>query len=140
MRRVSCAVWEEAMQITLTEKPHCRIGDMPTAFYTHSDCRLHDMGRGHPECPQRLDAITDHLRATGLDVALEMRDAPLADLRDVALAHGSGYVAELRDLMETVRASGRPRAIDPDTTAGPGTWDAVLRAAGAAVAATDAVI
>ncbi|MFL6663766.1 MAG: histone deacetylase family protein [Rhizobacter sp.] len=113
---------------------------MSTAFYSHSDCRRHEMGRGHPECPQRLDAINDHLRATGLDVALDMRDAPQVDLRDVELAHSSGYVAELRDLLETVRSTGRPRAIDPDTTAGPATWDAVLRAAGAAVAATDAVI
>ena len=39
---------------------------MTTAFYSHPECRGHDMGRGHPECPQRLDAITDHLLATGL--------------------------------------------------------------------------
>jgi acetoin utilization deacetylase AcuC-like enzyme len=113
---------------------------MPTAFYSHSDCRLHDMGRGHPECPQRLDAITDHLRATGLDVGLEMREAPLVNLHDVELAHTTGYVAELKDLLEQVSASGSPRALDPDTVAGPGTWRAVLRAAGAAVAATDAVL
>ena len=90
---------------------------MPTAFYSHADCRLHDMGRGHPECPQRLDAINDHLRATGLDIALEMRDAPQVDLRDVELAHASGYVAELKDLLEQVSAGGRPRALDPDTIA-----------------------
>ncbi|HEV7913213.1 MAG TPA: histone deacetylase family protein [Albitalea sp.] len=113
---------------------------MSTAFYTHPDCRRHEMGRGHPECPQRLDAITDHLRATGLDVALAMRDAPPVDLRDVARAHSSRYVAELKDLLEGISASGEPRAIDPDTTACPATWQAVLRAAGAAVAATDAVI
>jgi len=113
---------------------------MSTAFYSHPDCRRHDMGRGHPECPQRLDAINDHLRATGLDVALEMREAPLVDLHDVERAHSSGYVAELKDLLEMVRASGQPRAIDPDTIAGAATWDAVLRAAGAAVAATDAVL
>jgi acetoin utilization deacetylase AcuC-like enzyme len=98
------------------------------------------MGRGHPECPQRLDAINDHLRATGLDVALDMRDAPPVDLADVERAHTHGYVAELKHLLEAVRASGQPRAIDPDTVAGPATWDAVLRAAGAAVAATDAVL
>jgi len=113
---------------------------MSTAFYSHSDCRRHDMGRGHPECPQRLDAITDHLRATGLDIALDMRDAPAVALSDVELAHGSRYVAELKHFLEAVRASGEPRAIDPDTTACPDTWQAVLRAAGAAVAATDAVI
>jgi acetoin utilization deacetylase AcuC-like enzyme len=113
---------------------------MSTAFYSHTDCRRHEMGRGHPECPQRLDAITDHLRATGLDIALDMREAPLVALTDVELAHTHGYVAELKHLLETVRAEGRPRAIDPDTVASPATWDAVLRAAGAAVAATDAVI
>ena len=113
---------------------------MPTAFYSHPDCRRHDMGPGHPECPARLDAIDDHLIASGLDIALERRDAPLLDLRDAAYAHHSHYVAELREVMEQVAASGEPRALDPDTAAHPGTWAAVQRAAGAAVAATDAVI
>ena len=113
---------------------------MTTAFYSHPDCRSHDMGRGHPECPQRLDAIDDHLIATGLDVAIERREAPQVDLSDVSLAHASGYVAELRELLARVTESGLPQAIDPDTVAGPGTWNAMLRAAGAAVAATDAVI
>ena len=98
------------------------------------------MGEGHPECPHRLDAIHDHLIATGLGAALDMREAPLASLVDVALAHNSSYVAELKDLLERVTASGEPRALDPDTVAGPGTWLAALRAAGAAVAATDAVL
>jgi len=113
---------------------------MSTAFYSHPDCRRHDMGRGHPECAQRLAAIEDHLRATGLDVGLDFREAPLVDLRDVEHAHASGYVAELKHLLEQVSASGEPRALDPDTVACPDTWRAVLRAAGAAVAATDAVL
>ena len=113
---------------------------MPTAFFSHAECRGHDMGRGHPECPQRLAAIDDHLIATGLDIALERHEAPLADLADVALAHNSLYVAELKDLLQQVESSGERRALDPDTLAAPGTWRAVLRAAGAAVAATDAVV
>ena len=113
---------------------------MTTAFYSHPECRSHDMGAGHPECPQRLDAIDDHLISTGLDVALQRREAPLAHLGDVGLAHASGHVAELRELLARVTESGQPQAIDPDTVASPGTWNAVLRAAGAAVAATDAVI
>ena len=113
---------------------------MPTAFYSHPDCRRHDMGHGHPECPQRLDAIHDHLLATGLAATLEFREAPQVDLRDLERAHSARYVAELKDLLEQVSASGEPRALDPDTVAGPGTWQAALRAAGAAVAATDAVI
>ncbi len=113
---------------------------MTTAFYSHPDCRRHDMGDGHPECPQRLAAIDDFFLATGLDVAIERREAPLVDLEDVAHAHASGYVSELRDLLLHIEASGQPRALDPDTVASGGTWQAVQRAAGAAVAATDAVI
>jgi len=113
---------------------------MTTAFYSHPDCRGHDMGQGHPECAQRLDAIDDYLLASGLDVAIERIEAPPVDLADVGRAHASGYVAELRDLLERVAADGRMRAIDPDTIACAGTWAAVQRAAGAAVAATDAVL
>ena len=113
---------------------------MSTAFYSHPDCRRHDMGPGHPECPQRLDAIDDHLLATGLDIALTRHDAPLVDLKDVELAHTHHYVSELREVLEQVEASGQARALDPDTAANAGTWKAALRAAGAAVAATDAVI
>jgi acetoin utilization deacetylase AcuC-like enzyme len=113
---------------------------MTTAFYTHPDCRGHDMGPGHPECPGRLDAIDDHLIATGLGAALEHREAPAVTMADLAHAHSSGFVAELRDVLERVAGSGECCAIDPDTVAAPGTWAAAIRAAGAAVAATDAVI
>jgi acetoin utilization deacetylase AcuC-like enzyme len=113
---------------------------MPTAFFSHPECRQHDMGRGHPECPQRLDAINDHLLATGLDMALEHREAPLVDLHDVVLAHESLYVSELQAVLEELQASGESRAMDPDTVANGGTWRAAQRAAGAAVAATDAVL
>jgi acetoin utilization deacetylase AcuC-like enzyme len=113
---------------------------MSTAFYSHADCRRHDMGRGHPECPQRLDAIEDHLHKRGLMDVLERREAPLAAIDDLGRAHESHYVLELKDLLEQVAATGEPRALDPDTVASAHTWQAALRAAGAAVAATDAVI
>ncbi|MDQ6640758.1 MAG: histone deacetylase family protein [Pseudomonadota bacterium] len=113
---------------------------MTTAYYTHPDCRGHDMGAGHPECPARLDAIEDHLIASGLQSALDCREAPAVDMAALGRAHSSGFVAELRDVLERVAAAGKHRAIDPDTIASPGTWQAVLHAAGAAVAATDAVL
>jgi acetoin utilization deacetylase AcuC-like enzyme len=113
---------------------------MTTAYYSHPDCRGHDMGEGHPECPERLDAIEDHLLATGLGTALERREAPVVSLSDLGLAHESHYVAELSEVLQRIAADGRPRAIDADTIAAAGTWQAVMRGAGAAVAATDAVI
>ena len=113
---------------------------MTTAFYSPAECRAHDMGRGHPECPQRLGAIADHLLATGLADALAYRDAPAATPEQVARAHSLAYVRELQAQLEPLAASGGHRALDPDTSAGPGTWGAVLHGAGAALAATDAVI
>ena len=113
---------------------------MSTAFYSHSDCRLHDMGPGHPECPQRLDAISDHLRSTGLDIALDFRDAPEATHEQLERAHTTGYVNQITDVLEQVRLAGQSKALDPDTLACPHTLQAALRAAGAAVAATDDVL
>ena len=113
---------------------------MTTAYFSHPDCRAHDMGRGHPECPARLDAIEDHLIATGLDVALTRFDVPLARREDLWLAHTTGYVNELSEFMQQAATLGEYRAIDPDTTVSPETWQAAMRAAGAAVAATDAVL
>ena len=42
-----------------------------TGYFTHPDCRKHEMGPGHPECPERLDAIEDRLLITGLADALD---------------------------------------------------------------------
>ena len=30
---------------------------MPVALITHEDCVRHEMGGGHPECPERLQAV-----------------------------------------------------------------------------------
>jgi acetoin utilization deacetylase AcuC-like enzyme len=113
---------------------------MRTVFYSHPDCRLHDMGEGHPECPARLDAITDHLLATGLDIALDFRDAPNVTVEQIERAHTTHYVTEISDLLQQVRDEGVTKALDPDTIACPATLAAAMRAAGAAVAATDDVI
>jgi acetoin utilization deacetylase AcuC-like enzyme len=116
-----------------------------TGYFTHPDCWKHEMGPGHPECPERLDAIEDRLLISGLDVALDRRQAPLASLADIELAHGRMYVAGLRGLSdglrEEIEAGGPSHAqIDPDTSINVNTWDAALRSAGAALAATDAVL
>ena len=103
------------------------------------------MGRGHPECPERLDAIEDRLLVSGVGDALERREAPPAALAAVELAHDRLHVAALRGLSERLEdeiAAGGPAyaQIDPDTAMNPHTWNAALHAAGAAIAATDAVL
>ena len=116
-----------------------------TGYFTHRDCRKHEMGPGHPECPERLDAIEDRLLASGLDHALKRLEAPLASLDEVELAHSRMHVAALRGLSATLIEEGEaggPRyaMIDPDTAMNAYSWNAILRSAGAAMAATDAVI
>jgi len=116
-----------------------------TGYFYHPDCRKHEMGRGHPECPERLDAIEDRLLITGVGDALERREAPQAPIADLELAHGRMHIASLRGLTdglrEEVAAGGPTRAqLDPDTSMNVFTWDAALRSAGAAIAATDAVM
>lgn len=116
-----------------------------TGYFTHRDCWKHEMGPGHPECPERLDAIEDRLLISGLSLALDRREAPIAPLVDIELAHGRMHVAAIRGLSdglkEEIEAGGPTHAqVDPDTSLNVHTWDAALRAAGAAIAATDAVI
>lgn len=116
-----------------------------TGYFSHPDCRRHDMGRGHPECPERLDAIEDRLLASGVADALDRREAPPASLDYLELAHDKLHVAAMRglraELAEQIAAGGRAIAqIDPDTAMGLHTWDAALRSAGAVLAATDAVM
>jgi len=116
-----------------------------TGYFTHPDCWKHEMGEGHPECPQRLSAIDDRLLICGVSDALEWREAPQASVTDIELAHGRMHVAALRGLTDGLReeidAGGPTHAqIDPDTSLNVHTWDAALRAAGAAIAATDAVM
>jgi acetoin utilization deacetylase AcuC-like enzyme len=114
---------------------------MTTAFFSHPDCRRHDMGPGHPESPARLDAIEDHFLATGLaDVLVRHDDAPPALLQDLAHAHASNYLSELDETFARAADEGAPVAVDPDTAACAHTRQAALRAAGAAVAATDLVL
>ena len=116
-----------------------------TGFYTSDRCHLHEMGEGHPECPQRLDAIADRLLISGLEVALEAREAPMAREQDLLLAHDPQLIEELKRHSQSLKQdtplnSGPYVHIDPDTSMNPSTWDAALSAVGAALAATDAVM
>ena len=113
---------------------------MPTAYFNPPQCRRHEMGPGHPECPERLAAIDDWLIASGVEPALQHVEARPVDLKDVELAHTHGYVAEIGAILRDCEASGERRAVDPDTSANAHTWSAALHAAGAAVQATDLVI
>jgi len=109
---------------------------MPCAWITHRECLLHEMGQGHPECPERLDAISDHLLAQGIMSLLIPFDAPEATLEQLERAHTAHHVMEI---LAASPGQGYVH-VDPDTAMNPHTVKAALRAAGAAVLATDLVL
>ena len=109
---------------------------MTTALIAHRDTVLHEISPGHPECPERIDAIGERLMHEGLFDLLSHHEAPLATREQLALAHPEAYV-ELIHARSPARGSVH---LDPDTAMNPHTLDASLRAAGAGVLAVDEVL
>jgi acetoin utilization deacetylase AcuC-like enzyme len=108
---------------------------MTTLIYHHSVCSEHDMGYGHPECPERLSAILNALKSPSL-AALDWREAPAATLEQLSRVHAFSYVERI---LAAVPKSGL-RALDADTALCPRSGEAALHAAGATCAAVDAIM
>ena len=102
-------------------------------FYTHSACLQHDTGPAHAERPARLEAVTSALRAAFPQVPWSV--APRATRGQLLRVHDD---ALLRLVLDTPVSDSI--ALDPDTVLSKGSAEAALRAAGAGVAAVDAVI
>src|SRR5262245_21429532 len=109
---------------------------MSAAFITHPDCLKHEMGAHHPEQPARLSAIEDQLVASGVAPYLARYEAPLVTDEQLARVHPIEYVHAIRD----ASPSRGTVHLDPDTAMNPHSLNDALRAAGAAVLATDLVL
>jgi acetoin utilization deacetylase AcuC-like enzyme len=108
---------------------------MTTLLFSHPACEDHIPDIGHPEAPVRLQAIREALAAEEFAPLLR-REAPRAEEGQIARVHPGSFV---RDLLDHVPVSGE-YGIDADTYMTPGSGEAALRAAGAVVAAVDAVM
>ena len=108
---------------------------MSTALLTHSACLNHDTGQYHPERPARLRAVIEALEAEEFSHLMRV-DAPQASEDQVLRVHTPDLFTMVRDIIP--EGSGLHH-IDPDTAVSAGSWDAILRAAGAVVAAVDLV-
>jgi acetoin utilization deacetylase AcuC-like enzyme len=108
---------------------------MTTLLYTHASAAEHDTGHGHPERSDRIRAVLAALDAPGF-AGLERREAPRAELAALARVHGEDYIEAL---LAAVPAEGYVR-IDADTVMSPASGEAALHAAGAVIAAIDAVL
>lgn len=108
---------------------------MPTLLLSHPSSLAHNTGSGHPERADRIRAIEQVLSDEKF-AKLVRAEAPMAENDLLALCHPPDYIDALR---EAAPREGMAR-VDADTLMSAGTWEAALRSAGGAVAATDAVI
>ena len=104
---------------------------MATLVFSHDDCLGHVTPDGHPERVERLLAVERGLA----ELAVERREAPMADDADVLLCHPARYLARVR---AAVPDTGFVQ-MDGDTYLSPGSLDAALRAVGGVCAGVDAV-
>lgn len=109
---------------------------MTTAFITHGDYLLHTMGERHPECPERLGAITSYLASTELGNQVTWLSAESATNEQLERVHPAEYIRKL----DSMQPQHGLAYADPDTALNPHTMHAARLAAGAVTMATELVL
>jgi acetoin utilization deacetylase AcuC-like enzyme len=106
-----------------------------TAYYTHKAALAHEMGPGHPECPERLEAIETAL-ASARFARLERLEATPAAQEDLARAHSQTYL----EALESASPAQGYVMLEADALMNSKTLEAARLAAGGAAAAVSAVM
>ncbi len=104
-------------------------------IFTHADCLKHEMGYGHPESPARLEVIMRALQQAPWTKQIIWQEAPLATKAQLQRVHDLDYIEGIFDASPDEGYL----QLDPDALMNPHTLSAALHAAGAQVAAVDAV-
>jgi len=110
------------------------VSDVTVLFATHTAYLDHLAGPRHPERPERLGAVLDGVKAAGLADAMAPVEPRPATRAELELVHPGRYLDRIEGICQ--RGGGR---LDPDTYASAGSWDAAQLAAGAGLAAVEAL-
>ncbi len=105
---------------------------MSTAVVWNPACRHHYGGAGHPERPQRFEAVLEALRSPELAALISWVEAPAATREAIERVHPPEYL----DLLEALAGRGGG-ALDADTFLGARSLESVLASAGVALAAVE---
>ncbi len=103
---------------------------VPVVF--HPATRRHNPGPGHPERPERIEAVLAALRAPDLTATVAWVEGRPATRDELERVHAPGYLDALESL-----ARGGGGALDADTVMSRDSWDAALAAAGVAIGAVE---
>src|ERR1051325_11804409 len=74
------------------------MGPSPVPVVHHPACRLHDPGAGHPERPERIDAVLGALRSPDLAGHLTWHEARPATWEQLERVHPAPYLTGLERL------------------------------------------
>jgi acetoin utilization deacetylase AcuC-like enzyme len=107
---------------------------VPALLLTHDRYLDHDLGRGHPERPDRLRAVVSGIEAAGLDDGLVRATPRPATTDELRRVHDPELVA----LVERSSAAGGGW-LDADTATTAASFDVALLAAGAGLSAIEAL-
>lgn len=106
---------------------------MKRVGYIYDDIFLkHDTGLSHPESPDRLISINDHLK--DLKENLVLLSPRRATLKELSLAHDVYYPQEIMDF-----CSAGGGYLDPDTHVGSNSYEAAITAAGAGLVSIEKI-
>lgn len=108
-----------------------------TAGYVYDPLYLEHGAPGHPESPDRLRAITSHLQESGILAAMTRIEARDATEEDLLLVHTPAHAGHVRSVCASATTN---HWFDPDTYAGPRSYQAAVRAVGGVIAAVDHVL
>lgn len=103
-------------------------------LYVDDTLAGHETGQ-HPECPQRIVLLNQLLRERGWLQRAKTPQWNAASAEQLQAVHDAAYVERLKNWC--AQAAGR---IESDTVVSRGSWEAALRAAGAAIDATERVL
>jgi acetoin utilization deacetylase AcuC-like enzyme len=108
----------------------------PAGLVLHPDYLAHQTGLSHPERPERVAAIMEHLDASGLSRELRPIEPRRAEQEWIETIHSPAYVRHVEEYCR----GGRAIIDSMDTGISPRSYDVALQAAGGALAAADAIM
>jgi len=109
---------------------------LKTGLVSHRLYREHDPGEGHPECPERYDAVLRGIAEAVPKERLLTLEPRAATEDEIALCHTRPYI----EIVKQDIADGAECLSTGDTNINEGSLTAALMAAGGVMAAVDAVV
>ena len=107
-----------------------------TAILADPVYKQHDPGAGHPERPERYDAVTQAFTAAGLMNSSARIKPRFAADDEIALCHSHAYIQKVKQEI----SHGARQLSTGDTDVGPRSLDVALQATGGILNAVDTVV